>query len=156
MNAVVEPKKIDTEREHTRVGLSKDALKRSADARTYFRWRICGQRERKQPWSLKKAQLPAFSRGKSAALLALEKRQRKGWRHLRGKWEQAGGSPSQSKRNRKGRFSRCSISWRSSQGPVRVLRIKPIAACTPSWENNPASSLEKRAKVLIRCARRMR
>jgi hypothetical protein len=40
----------------------------------------------KHPWSLKKAQLPAFLRDKRAALLALEKRQRKGWRHLLGKW----------------------------------------------------------------------
>jgi hypothetical protein len=49
----------------------------SADARTDFRWRICGQREGKQPWNWKKAELAAFLRGKSAALLALEKRQRK-------------------------------------------------------------------------------
>jgi len=62
----------------------------------------------------------------------------------------------QSKRNRKGRLIRCSMSCGSSHGPVRVLRIKPIAACTPNVKNNSASSLEKRARVLIRCARRMR
>ena len=75
---------------------------------------------------------------------------------LCGTWWQTPASSTQSKRNRKGRLRRRSSSCASSQGPVRVVRIKPIAACTPRVANNPASSLENRASVLIRCARRMR
>ena len=41
-------------------------------------------------------------------------------------------------------------------GVVRVSRIKSIAPRTPYCLNNRASSLENRARVLNRCARRMR
>ena len=128
----------------------------SDNARTYFGHLICGPSEDNRPHTLQKAQSSAFSEenrtqeGVPAGRLTIVSH------HLPGRWWQPQASGSQSRRNRKGSFNRCSISRGSSQGPVRVLRIKPIAACTPSVENNPANSLEKRARVLIRCARRMR